>query len=69
MQVDWDSLWNTVFGCTEWLGLSMGFWVALGICLILVVIQNVVFWCCFKPGNKYAPKTAAERSEEEAEQQ
>ena len=27
--MNWKELWMTLFGTTEWLGLNMGFWVAL----------------------------------------
>lgn len=34
----------TLFGTTEWLGLNMGFWVALAAVLLIVILMNVLFW-------------------------
>ena len=42
--MNWTQIWIDLFGITEWLGLSMGFWVANGVVLMVVVIMNVVFW-------------------------
>ena len=32
------------FGVTELFGISLGFWIAMGICLLVVVGMNLVFW-------------------------
>ncbi|MBT2156625.1 hypothetical protein KK425_06525 [Clostridioides difficile] len=32
------------FGTTEWLGLNIGFWVAMAVVLLIVIVMNVVFW-------------------------
>ena len=37
--MDWTQIWMDMFGATEWLGLSIGFWVST-----IVVIMNVVLW-------------------------
>ena len=42
--MNWTQIWMDLFGTTEWLGLNMGFWVANGVVLVVVVIMNVVFW-------------------------
>ena len=42
--MNWTQIWIDLFGTTEWLGLNMGFWVASGVVLVVVVIMNVVFW-------------------------
>ena len=42
--MNWTQIWTDLFGITEWLGLNMGFWVASGVVLVVVVIMNVVFW-------------------------
>ena len=42
--MNWTQIWIDLFGATEWLGLNMGFWVANGVVLVVVVIMNVVFW-------------------------
>ena len=42
--MNWTQIWIDLFGATEWLGLNMGFWVASGVVLAVVVIMNVIFW-------------------------
>ena len=44
MSVNWTSLWMHLFGTTEALGLDMGFWVSMGISLLVAILMNVVFW-------------------------
>lgn len=42
--MNWKELWMTLFGTPEWLGLNMGFWVALAAILLIVILMNVLFW-------------------------
>lgn len=49
--MNWAQIWIDLFGTTEWLGLNMGFWVANGVVLVIVIIMNVVFWS-MKPLSK-----------------
>ena len=42
--MNWAQIWIDLFGTTEWLGLNMGFWVANGVVLVIVIIMNVIFW-------------------------
>lgn len=43
--MNWKELWMTLFGTTEWLGLNIGFWVALAAVLLIAdFIMNVLFW-------------------------
>ena len=42
--MNWKELWMTLFGTTEWLGLNIGFWVAMAVVLLIVSVMNVVFW-------------------------
>lgn len=42
--MNWKELWMTLFGTTEWLGLNIGFWVALAAVLLIVILMNVLFW-------------------------
>lgn len=44
MMVNWKELWMNIFGMTEWLGLNIGFWVALSVVALIVILMNVVFW-------------------------
>ncbi|HMM06921.1 MAG TPA: conjugal transfer protein [Clostridiales bacterium] len=38
------NIWLKLFGTTQWFGIDMGFWVAMFVCVIIVVVMNVVFW-------------------------
>ena len=42
--MDWKQVWIDVFGATEWLGLDMGFWVAL-VAIALAVVVFIVSNC------------------------
>ena len=42
--MNWKELWMTLFGTTKWFGLNIGFWVAMAVVLLIVIIMNVVFW-------------------------
>lgn len=42
--MNWKELWMTLFGTTEWLGLNIGFWVAMAVVILIVIVMNVVFW-------------------------
>ena len=44
MSVHWTSIWMNLFGATSFLGLDMGFWVSMGISLLVAVLMNLVFW-------------------------
>ena len=41
--MNWQALWMTLFGTIEWLGLNIGFWMALAVVALTVIIMNVVF--------------------------
>lgn len=38
------NMWLNLFGKTEFLGINMGFWVSMFIVLLIVIVQNIVFW-------------------------
>ncbi|MDD4371039.1 MAG: hypothetical protein PHD56_08200 [Anaerostipes sp.] len=38
------NLWMTLFGTTTWFGLNIGFWVSMAMVILIVIIQNIVFW-------------------------
>lgn len=42
--MDFKSLWMTLFGTTELLGIDMGFWVGMIVVALIVVVMNVVLW-------------------------
>ncbi len=35
---------GSMFGAVEFLGVNVGFWIAMGISALITVIQNVWFW-------------------------
>ena len=42
--MNWTQLWLDLFGTTEWLGLNLGFWVALAVVAVVVIAMNVILW-------------------------
>lgn len=40
----WNNDWMILLGRNQWLGLDMGFWLALAAVTLIVIIMNVVFW-------------------------
>ncbi len=48
--MNWKEIWMNIFGTTEWLGLNIGFWVALAVVAVIVIVMNIVFWN-LKPKN------------------
>ena len=55
--MDWTALWIKIFGRTEFLGLNMGFWAAVGAVLMIVIIMTVVFWSMKPLKNSKSIKT------------
>ena len=51
--MNWKEIWMTLFGTTEWLGLNIGFWVAMAVVVSIVIVMNVVL-CQEKVQIKYA---------------
>ena len=42
--MNWAAVWMNLFGTTSFLGIDMGFWVSMGISLLVAILMNVVFW-------------------------
>ncbi len=42
--MNWSNIWVNLFGRTELLGINIGFWVAMLVVAVIVVIMNIVFW-------------------------
>ena len=42
--MNWKEISMTLFGTTQWLGLNIGFWVAMAAVLLIVILMNVIFW-------------------------
>ncbi len=55
--MNWKELWLILFGRTEWLGLNIGFWVAMAAVVLIVVVMNVVFWSMKPKADAKKPET------------
>ena len=42
--MNWNELWLSLFGTITWLGVDMGFWLGMGISLLVAILMNIVFW-------------------------
>ena len=42
--MNWKMLWLHLFGTTQFLGVDLGFWVAMGAVVLIVAAMNLVFW-------------------------
>ncbi len=42
--MNWATIWMDLFGTTSFLGINMGFWAAMAVVLLIVILMNVVFW-------------------------
>lgn len=42
--MNWTKLWFKMFGTSTFMGLDMGFWVSLGVVIIIVILMNIIFW-------------------------
>lgn len=42
--MNWAKIWMDLFGTTSFLGINMGFWAAMAVVLLIVILMNVVFW-------------------------
>lgn len=40
----WSKLWMSLFGSTSFCGIDIGFWVAMSVVLLIVILMNAVFW-------------------------
>lgn len=54
--MNFAKLWLSLFGTTTWLGIDIGFWVSMGISVLVAVLMNIVFWS-MKPYKKTNQKT------------
>lgn len=41
--MNWTQIFLKLFGTTELFGINLGFWIAMGICLLVVIGMNLVF--------------------------
>ena len=64
--MNFNTLWLNLFGTTELLGVNLGFWAAMLICLLVVVLMNAVLWG-IKP--KAQPSKTSARRDERARRQ
>lgn len=42
--MNWTTIWMDLFGTTSFWGINMGFWAAMAVVLLIVILMNVVFW-------------------------
>ena len=42
--MNFTNLWMTLFHTTTWFGIDLGFWVSMGISLLVAILMNIVFW-------------------------
>lgn len=42
--MNWTNMWMDFFGTTTLWGVNMGFWVAIGVVFLIVVLMNLLFW-------------------------
>lgn len=56
--MNWTAIWMDFFGTTSFCGIDMGFWVAMAVVCLIVVLMNAVFWG-MKP-QKSEPSKATE---------
>lgn len=42
--MNWTAIWMDFFGTTSFCGIDMGFWVAMAVVCLIVVLMNAVFW-------------------------
>lgn len=54
--MNWKMIWLSLFKTTTWLGIDIGFWISMGISLLVAIIMNVVFWS-LKPKNNKKSET------------
>lgn len=52
--MNWTNIWAGCFGKTVLLGLDMGFWVAMAVVLLIVIVMNIVFWSMSPKKDKYS---------------
>ncbi|MDD2972586.1 MAG: hypothetical protein PHE02_10700 [Lachnospiraceae bacterium] len=49
--MSWTVIWMQLFGTCELLGINIGFWAAMTVCVLVVAAMNAVFWS-LKPNTK-----------------
>ena len=42
--MNWKQLWLSLWGTTEFLGVDMGFWMAMAMIVLIVIVMNLVAW-------------------------
>ena len=42
--MNWKELWLSLWGTTEFLGVDMGFWMAMAMIVLIVIVMNLVAW-------------------------
>lgn len=42
--MNWKELWLSLWGTTEFLGVDMGFWMAMAMIVLIVIVMNLMAW-------------------------
>lgn len=42
--MNYTKIWLYLFGTTTFLGIDIGFWIAISAVLLIVAIMNIIFW-------------------------
>ena len=42
--MNWKELWLSLWGTTEFLGVDMGFWMAMAMIVLIVILMNLMAW-------------------------
>lgn len=42
--MNWTKIWIDLFGTNTLWGLDIGFWAAIAVVVLIVIVMNVVFW-------------------------
>lgn len=44
MTLNWKALWLSLFGTTDFLGINLGFWAAMSVTALIVMLMHLLFW-------------------------
>ena len=59
--MNWTEIWMDLFGTTSFLGVDVGFWVAMAVVTLIVLLMNGIFWG-MKPKKTGRDKTSQSHS-------
>ena len=56
--MNWSNVWESMFGTTTWLGIDIGFWISMGISILVAILMVIVFWSLKPKKDKNKAKEA-----------